>query len=490
MSSFGVCSICIIFGVSDGFDADSETHIKKLKYVIEITVIMITEFINRESELHALNTAYQQKTFQFYPIYGRRRIGKTELIKQFIKDKTHIYFLATEGTEQENILHFKNAAQHQITLSYVRDTFEDIFAYITKNLKKKMVIVIDEFPFLVKANKSISSRFQRIIDTHLVHSNIFLILCGSSVGMMYKEVLGYQAPLYGRRTGQLELRPFSFQHVQQFLQKPIQECINIYGICGGIPFYLKEFIKHKPFTQLIEEKILADDAILNKEALFFLRAELDEIARYASIIEAMSQGNTKLGEIMNYCGFKQRLNISPYLNVLDKLGIITKETPLTSKKNARGIYKIQDNYFNFYFRFIRPNESLLETDSSSVLSKIEKEYNTYLGQIFEQIAKEFVIKTHQFTQAGRWWHKDQEIDIIGLKEQPYDISFFECKWKDLSKSKATCILQELKEKATHVPGHNKQRSEHYGIIARSIDNKQELRKQGYFVYDLKDWKRS
>jgi len=445
---------------------------------------MITKFVNRKSELKALNSEYKKPMFNFYPIYGRRRIGKTELIKQFIQDKPHIYFLATEGTERENILNFKNASKNVIDLSMIKDDFEEIFMYIAQNVQDKTVIVVDEFPFLSKANKAIASKFQRIVDVHLSEKNIFLILCGSSIGMMYKEVLGYKAPLYGRRTGQIELYPLRFEDVTRLLNKPIEECIRIFGVCGGVPFYLKEFVERKDFFRLIGEKILSREAILNKEAVFILREELDEISRYASILGAIALGHTKLGDIMTHCGFKEKLNISPYLNVLERLGIIERETSITSRKKARGIYKIKDQFFNFYFRYVRPNESIIEDNINIVLTSIKGDYNTYLGIVFEQIAKEFLIKKIHFSKIGRWWHKEEEIDIVALDENKKEITFFECKWKNLHYNQALKLLEKLQEKANHVKWFNKKRKEHYGVIARKIENKDELRKKGFIAYDL------
>ena len=316
---------------------------------------------------------------------------------------------------------------------------------------------------------------------------MFLILCGSSVGMMYKEVLGYRAPLYGRRTGQIELHPLRFRDVKTLLNKPIKECIKIYGVCGGIPFYLKEFVEQKDFFQLIKEKVLSRDALLNKEAIFILREELEEISRYASIIGAIALGNTKLGEIMNHCGFREKLNITPYLNVLEGLGIIKREIPITHKRNTRGIYQIKDQFFNFYFRYIRPNESLTEDNIDSILTNIKKDYNTYLGTIFEKVSKEFIMSKHSFSKIGRWWHKDQEIDLVALNEHTKEIMFFECKWKKLGYQQCLKILEELQEKAGFVEWFNEQRQEHYGVIAKKIENKEDLKKEGFLVYDLEDF---
>jgi AAA+ ATPase superfamily predicted ATPase len=451
---------------------------------------MITKFIDRESDLKALNIAYNKPSFNFYPIYGRRRTGKTELIKQFIKDKPHIYFLATEGTEKENITNFKHAAKHIINIDFLTDDFEAIFQYIIQNPQRKIVIVIDEFPFLIKANKAISSKFQHLIDEYLSKTNCFLILCGSSVGMMFKEVLGYRAPLYWRKTGQIEVRPLLFDNARQLLDKPIEECVRIYGACGGIPFYLKEFVEKKDFFQLVDEKVLSPETLLNKEAIFLLREELDEISRYASILSAISLGNTKVRDIMNYCGFKERLNIAPYLNVLERLGIIEKEIPITSSLKARGIYKIKDQFFRFYFQYVRPNESILTDDRKEIVAFIKKDYDAYLGKIFEDIAKEFIQKKLLLSKVGTWWYQEEEIDIVSLNENTKEIFFFECKWKDLTLTQAQKILDKLQEKTQYVDWYNKKRKEQYGIVARQIEQKERLHEKGFLVYDLKDWNKT
>lgn len=448
---------------------------------------MITKFVDRNNELDALNTAYKKPSFSFYPIYGRRRTGKTELIKQFIKDKPHIYFLATEGTEKENITNFKHATKHLIDIDFITDDFDAVFRYIIQHVQKKIVIVIDEFPFLLKANKALSSTFQYLIDEYLIKTNLFLIVCGSSVGMMFQEVLGYRAPLYGRRTGQIEVRPLLFDDVRQLLGKPVEECVQIYGVCGGVPFYLNEFVEKKDFFHLVEEKVLVPEALLNKETVFLLREELDELSRYASILSGISLGNTKLGDIMNFCGFKERLNISPYLNVLEKLGLIEKEIPITSGLKARGVYKIKDQFFRFYFRYVRPNESMLTDNRKEIVTSIKHDYDTYLGKIFEDIAKEFIRKKLLVSNVGRWWYQEEEIDIVSLNETTREIFFFECKWKDLTLTEAQKVLEKLQEKAPSVDWRNKKRKEQYGIIARRVEQKERLREKGFLVYDLKDW---
>ncbi|HEC89868.1 MAG TPA: ATP-binding protein, partial [Thermoplasmatales archaeon] len=326
-------------------------------------------FVDRKEELDILEKKFMEKQFHFFPIYGRRRVGKTELIKQFIKDKKAIYFLATSGSKRENIERFKEAAKEIIDISFVTESWREIFEYLSKHLEEKTIIVIDEFPYLVETEKGLSSIFQYIVDMYLSNTNNFLILCGSSLGMMYKEVLGYRAPLYGRRTGQLEISPLSFKESAGFFKdKKIREKIEIYSICGGVPAYLKEFMENKNIFTLIKEKILSKGSPLLEEIPFILRQEFREPKTYMSILSAISLGNRNLGKIVNYCGFQSKTGIMPYLYNLENLGYIKRELPVTEKpRSKRGLYFISDNYFDFWFKFIRRNMSLIEIDIRKAL---------------------------------------------------------------------------------------------------------------------------
>ena len=383
---------------------------------------MVTKnFVDRKHELELLEKRYKSKKFEFIPIYGKRRVGKTELILQFIKNKDAIYFLATSGSKKENITKFKEAAAPVIDLSLVKDDWESIFEYITQKVKKRLIIVIDEFPYLIETEPGLSSIFQRIIDKILSKTNIFLILCGSSLSMMYKEVLTYKAPLYGRRTGQIHLQPLKFKDVVEFFpKKNLEEVIKIYSICGGMPAYLNEFRENKDLFQLIKEKILQKDAILREEPIFLLRMEFREPKTYFSILSAISLGYRSLGKIINYCGFSNKAGIMPYLYNLEYLEYIKREVPVTeTERSKKGLYFIKDVFFDFWFKFIRPNLTLLEQNEEYVLEKIKQEFNNHVSFIFEDVCKEFLIETKifPFTKIGKWWHKDKEIDIVALNEQ-------------------------------------------------------------------------
>ena len=451
---------------------------------------MVTKnFIDREIELKALENRYKEKGFEFVPIYGRRRVGKTELILQFIKNKRAIYFLATSGSKKENITRFKEAASHVIDLSFIRDDWEDIFGYIKEKVRDRLIIVIDEFPYLLESEQGLSSIFQRIIDTVLNDSNIFLILCGSSLSMMYKEVITYRAPLYGRRTGQIHLKPLKFKDVVKFFpKKNLEEIIKIYAVCGGIPAYLREFTEEKNIFTLIKEKILEKDAVLREEPMFLLRMEFRDPKTYSSILSAISLGNRSLGKIINYCGFPNKTGIMPYLYNLEYLEYLEREIPITEKSRSRkSLYFIKDQFFDFWFKFVRPNTSLLEQNVDEVLNRIKRGFELHVSHVFKKVCQEllFHISPIDFTNIGKWWHKDKEIDIIAMNEQTKEILFAECKWKDRVNAEKVC--KELVEKSGYVNWHNKKRKEYLTIFAKSFSRRiDEFEGRKVLCYDLKD----
>lgn len=443
-------------------------YYKNYLSVIPITVIVIT-FVGREKELEILENEYRKDGFSFFPIYGRRRIGKTELIRQFIKDKPHIYFQCIEGTERENIQNLKESARELIDLSLINDRLEDIFSFIHLNIKERLVIVLDEYPYLTSVNKGISSKLQRIIDTVVNDSNIFLILCGSSVKMMYREVLGSTAPLYGRRTGQIELGPLGFKDSVEIVRKPYDECVRIWGVCGGVPYYLKEFEHKGKFFDLVEAKVVNEGAILGREGEFLLRTELDEIGRYASIMKAISIGHTTVGRIINYCGFNETMSISPYLNTLERLGLIRKEISIEGTKRSKGIYRLEDEFIRFHMIFIRPYQTTQQR-----MAHILEEYNRYLGQTFERICMSYIRDRYPLFRVGRWWKKEEEIDIVAVDQRGRRIMFYECKWKDLREIEAERSREALKKKISMVKGLDIGNSEIiFGLMAKSFKGKKE-----------------
>ncbi|MCX8095705.1 MAG: ATP-binding protein [Caldisericia bacterium] len=434
-------------------------------------------FIDREQELDYLEKSYRKEESQFIVIYGKRRVGKTELIKQFIKNKPHIYFLAQKISEYDNL---------KILGRLVGDFFNDkilkisgflnwqlFFEYLNDKIKNKIIIVIDEFPYLAEINKGISSIFQAGWDEYLKQKPIFLILCGSSIGMMEKEILYYKAPLYGRRTGQIFLKPFDFYNSSKFYPNlSFDEKINFYSITGGNPSYLLKFNEKKSLKENIKENLLTPQSELYNEVEFILREELREPRNYFSIIKAISLGKTKISEIINETGFQKSI-IHKYLFVLEDLQIIKKEIPVTEKnplKSRKGIYKIEDQFFKFWFRYILPNKSLIEEgEIEKVLNLILDDFNIFVSEVYESVAID-ILKSYKylffdFDKIGKWWDKNEEIDIVAFSEKENKILFGEVKWTN--KPIGINIFEELKRKSRLVDWNINKRLEYFCIFSKS-----------------------
>jgi len=452
-------------------------------------------FVDRKEELKALSEHYRSKKPEFIVIYGRRRVGKTELITHFIKNKPNIYFLGEEKSDKENIKDMQNIMANSLSDYEFKlmefDSWVELFRSFLKRIKERFVIVIDEFPYLLKQNPALPSEFQKLWDLYLSKSNIVLILIGSSVHMMEK-LLGEHSPLYGRRTAQLEIKPLTIFEVREFLPRyKIKDCILVYGCVGGIPLYLKQFVDTLPFFNNLLNIFLKRDAILYSEAEILLRQEFRETAKYFSILKAIAFGNTRYNEIVNYTNLDKTI-ISKYIQNLERIRVIKREYPITERKEKRknARYVFSDNYFKFWFRFIYPNKTLIEKgNSKEVLSIIKEEYNSYMGLLFEDIAKEFMWRTYpfHFNRIGRYWYKDNEIDLVALNDYTKQIAFFECKWRDVKQKESIKILKELKEKSSHVKWNLNKRKEYFGLIAKKIENKEKLKKEGYLIFDLENF---
>jgi AAA+ ATPase superfamily predicted ATPase len=446
-------------------------------------------FINREEELDFLNQRYQSKKAEFIVVYGRRRVGKSELIKQFSKGKPSIYFLATRTTKYHHLKKFlaKTSSFFEEYPPEV-DTWEECFDYIAKKIKKKkIVLVIDEFPYLIESNKEIPSLFQLFWDEYLKEKKIFLILSGSSIAMMEEEVLSKKSPLYGRRTGQIRLLPFKFRDVLKFYPKSsIENVVEFYSVVGSIPMYLLEFDQDKDVFSNIREKILAKKELLNEEVDFLLKEELRDPATYQAILEAIAV-STKTTEIAQKAHLELH-NLDKYLKVLMKLDLIYKEAPVTIKKpkSRKVYYYIKDNFLDFWYGFCFPNSSLMEENPNLLAEKIIKpNLNKYVGRKFEKIGKEFLWELNRkdklpfvFTKIGRQWGKmpgvskdrnQYEIDLVALNEKTKEILFGECKWQE--KVNPQKVLFELKKKAGYVDWNLGKRKEYYFIFAKSFTKK-------------------
>jgi len=454
---------------------------------------MLLEFVDRVKEIDILEQRYKSNKPEFMIIYGRRRIGKTELIKQFTKDKKHFYFLARKEPIELEVDRFRKKISEKLNI-FLRETkdFETLFIEILEKIdaSQKFIFLIDEFPYLIEAYKPILSIFQSIWDEVLKNENVFLLLTGSSVSMMETEVLGYKSPLYGRRTGQLKVEPIKINYLNEFLPNyKIKDILKTYGATGGVPYYLKEFNSKKSFLNNVRDTFFNKSNILYQEAEILLKEELRGPNTYFNILKAMIDGATKLSEI-SAKSLVHITNINKYISVLETLKLVRKEYPITQPAKLRNfIYKVDDNYFRFWLSYVYPYKEEIEEQPESVLEFVKKDYPRYMGPIFEETVRQYIrsLTTIDFNKIGKWWHKGEEIDIVGLNENKKEISFFECKWSDISYNKSLKILERLKEKAELVQWLNDKRKEYYGLVARKIENKKSLRDLGFLVYDLDNW---
>lgn len=441
----------------------------------------MSKLVYREKEIKTLQDEYNRESSSFVVLYGRRRVGKTTLIREFLKDKKNIYFLATEESEVQNRNAFKHLVAELTDNQYLDslqvNDWNYLFHEIVKVSKKeKVVIVIDEFQYLGKINPAFPSIFQKIWDMILKDENIMVVLCGSLISMMESQTLHYESPLYGRRTSQIKLQqiPFSYYH-EFYPKKKRYDLICLYAITGGVPKYIELFYDEQDIYTSIENSILSKNSFLYDEPNFLLQKEVSEIGSYFSILRAISLGNRKLSQIASILEIKQT-SISKYLQTLINLDILEREVPITEQnpeRSKKGLYKIKDNFLKFWFSFVYPNNSYLEMEHSDfVLNKIKKTLiDNHVSFVYEDVCIDYIRNKFSvenpwniyLDKIGRWWDGNNEIDVVAYDSDGNDIVFCECKfWKD----KVGCnILYELEEKAKYVNWKNDKRNNYYIIFS-------------------------
>ena len=440
------------------------------------------KFVDREAELDYLQTEYTRRGSALVVLYGRRRVGKTTLLTEFMRGKPALYFLATEENEAQNRTAFKNSVADfcgsELLRSAAVDSWELIFrALVEKKRPEKLLLVLDEFQYIGRSNAAFPSVFQKIWDSILKDENIMVILCGSLISMMESQTLNYTSPLYGRRTGQIRLTQIPFRYYSEFFpDKSRRELVEFSAVTGGVPKYIELFHDADDVYAAIERNVLQRSSFLYDEPNFLLQNEVAEVGSYFSIIKAIAAGNRKLGSIASVLEQKQS-NLSKYLKTLIDLDILEREVPVTEEapeKSKRGLYKIKDNFLLFWFRFVYPNLSFIESGHSELaMKKIRDGFLTsHVGFCYEDICLERLWQLNAegacgftFDRAGRWWNGNTEIDIVAYAGGGSDILFGECKfWNE---KVGTNVLYALEVKAKAVDWHRGSRREHYALFSVS-----------------------
>jgi len=428
--------------------------------------------IGRMQEMNQLERMYQSNKFEFLIMYGRRRIGKTTILQEFAKKHRAIFFPAQEKNDALNLLDFSKLVQNYFDKTFIApfSNWEDAFDYIgRKTSDEKTVLFIDEFPFLAAPNPTIKSILQHKIDHEWKEKNIFLVLCGSSVSFMVNEVMGYESPLYGRITASMEVKPFNYLESSEFFPNyNATDKLLAYGILGGVPRYLNAFQPDKPLRENIIHEILSTGAFLNDEPQTLLRMELREPTIYNSILEAVSNGCNRVIEISDRI-HEEKSKCSKYMLTLQSIRLLEKKVPCGEPESSKkGIYEITDNFYKFWYRYVFTNQSyygMLGTQEAC--DEIMDEINDYMGPIFEDICKQYLIL--QATKGklafvpytiGKWWGNNphikaqDDIDILAFDKKEEKAIFCECKFRNKPMPMeeyddlitATQVFPHLKEK--------------------------------------------
>ena len=419
-------------------------------------------FIGRERELKKLNELYKVKGFQFPVIYGRRRVGKTALINEFVKNKKVIFITGIESNAKQNLENFSRAilsSESNVPDAAVFQSFKAALEYVFQLAKKeRLILVIDDYPYIAKAFAGLSSTLQALIEKNKESSKLFLILCGSSMSFMEKHLLANKAPLYSRKTAQLEVLPFDFFESRNCLKRFSRENMAvIYGAVGGIPKYLLQMNDRLPLDENIKHCFLDASSPLFEEPINLLKQEVREPATYNAILAAVAAGNSKLTEISTKAGIETGACAMQIKNLIS-LGIVKKEMPLAGKTNRKTIYQIEDNLFRFWYRFVPDNIAAISRGmADDVYEKISTMINDYMDTAFEDICKQYLWKQREqgrvdvkFTDLGRWWgngagnRREAGIDIMGVDGKGGAL-FCECKWTN--EKVDVSVLEALMERS-------------------------------------------
>ena len=429
-------------------------------------------FVDREQEMATLQSEYDRDGSALVVLYGRRRVGKTTLISEFIKNKKALFFLASEESESQNRLAFQEKAADFLNSDLLKNvevkSWDVLFrAIIDTHFDSKPVIVLDEFQYLGKSNPAFPSVFQRIWEEILKDRQVMVILCGSLISMMQSQTLAYDSPLYGRRTAQIRLMqiPFAYYH-QFFPDKSRKELIEMYAVTGGVPKYIELFSQSKDIYSAIEKCVLNRSGYLYDEPHFLLQQEVSEVGSYFSIIKAIAAGNTKLSAIAGVLEVKST-SLTKYLKTLIDLDILEREVPVTEdspEKSKKGLYTIKDNYLRFWFAFVYPNMSFIESGHGRiVMDRIRKSLvRNHIAFVYEDICRERMWEINAegvwpfyFSKLGRYWDSKEEIDIAAIDPDGKNLILGECKyWQE---PVGVSVLRELEAKAKTVSWEKEKR---------------------------------
>lgn len=423
------------------------------------------EFVGRSAELAVLERALRSKESSLIPIYGRRRVGKSELILHFLQGQQGLYFVGKKGPAALQIREFLTQAalalDEPLLATFPAEGWSAAFDAVTSHFRGrgKLILALDEFQWTAEASPEILSVLQAKWDREWSKSGrMLLILCGSFIGFMEREILGKKSPLFGRRSAQILLRPFSFEEAALFhpSYSPV-DCARTYFLCGGLPFYLKRFSDRRSVEQNLREEFLDDSAPLYREADFLLREELREVENYYAILLALASGSATGREIADRAGLDPR-GLFYYLEQLATLGYVERRYPLSGEKpTARQVrFELSDPLLRFWFRFVYSQASAIRLlgPERALRELITPRLDSYFGLCFERLCREALASLYRKEgvtaafELGEYWSKEVQIDVVGLRSDGVT-DLGECKWG--AAGSASALAEELEAKVRAYP---------------------------------------
>lgn len=400
----------------------------------------MNKFIGREDELKALDGEFARDGASLFVLYGRRRLGKTTLLRRFCEGKVAVYHMADRSAEADARRLLAGSMAHALgepTLASVeyRDWYALFAAYDRFRPKGKTILILDEYQYLCERQPAFSSCVQRWWDEHWRHEAIMVVLCGSVLSMMYRETLARSSPLFGRRSGQWLLRDMRFRDVAEFFPKlSPREVVEMWAMTGGVPWYAELAGRHRTMAEALRRLTLGKDGPLYAEAKFLLQDEVTTANVYWSLLHAIGSGVCRISEIGGRLELAAN-QLTRYLDALGDMGLVRREVSVTEKnpeRSKRGIYSVPDSFLRLWFGCVAPYESLLEFGRIAEVEVLMKErLGAHVAWAFEEACRQYVEDTaadHNVVKVGRYWDKNMEVDVVGCNQDGAVVLAGECKW--------------------------------------------------------------
>lgn len=425
-----------------------------------------TAFIGRAGELEVLEEAFARRGGELAIVYGRRRVGKTELLRRFCRGKKAFFYTARQWNGGRQLADFSEKLAELTGLKGVcfAGWMQAIDAAIAAAGNERLVIVIDEFPYLAQANPGLMSELQAHWDEVLSKKNVMLILCGSAVSFISKHVLGEKNPLYGRARTILKVDPMDFRDACGFYPNfCAEDKFRAYAVLGGIPYYCAAVDDSRPLADSLASLLLRKGGFLTEEALVTLMTEFRDSTEYNGILQAIAFGASGFNEIAQKSLVGTTV-LSGYLKVLEDLRLIEKEFPVLGKTGVRGnglrgIYRLTDAYLRFWFRYVEGQSVLpakLESARRIWECGVEPKFSEFASPVFEEVCRQHIRNLYldgklgmSLASFGRWWSKTDEIDMVGVNAGRTQCLVGECKYRN----EPVCVkeLAALEAKVGQLP---------------------------------------